>query len=92
MNRCTWQTHYGTIAPRYANEPNGPTAWEGECGKPTNNPDGICDEHGDDMDDCPVCERLTRYDGEECTECGRLWGVDYSREDIEERQGLESTR
>lgn len=39
----------------------------------------------EDYDDCPVCERQTRYDGDRCTECGRLWGIDYSREDIAAR-------
>jgi hypothetical protein len=25
---------------------------------------------------CPVCEKVTEYDGEECLGCGRLWGHD----------------
>jgi hypothetical protein len=41
--------------------------------------------NAEDMDDCPVCERVTIYDGDRCTECGRLWGIDYSAADIADR-------
>ena len=26
---------------------------------------------------CPVEEKVTLYDGDTCTSCGRVWGVDY---------------
>ena len=39
----------------------------------------------ENMDWCPVCEIVTTYIGEECATCGRLWGVDYSAADIEDR-------
>jgi hypothetical protein len=42
---CLEQAHYGMIAPRNHADPDGPSDWEGICGKPTANPSGICDEH-----------------------------------------------
>jgi hypothetical protein len=29
-----------------------------------------------DVDDCYECDRLTVWDGEVCTGCGRTWGYD----------------
>ena len=38
----------------------------------TANEDGTCEL----CDWCPACEKITEYDGETCTKCGREWGYD----------------
>lgn len=42
---CLWQTHTGTVAPKWDVDPGGETDWSGYCGRPTNHPSHLCAEH-----------------------------------------------
>lgn len=33
--------------------------------------------HEPESDFCGKCDRITRWDGDACTRCGREWGVDW---------------
>lgn len=38
------------------------------------NNEGMCDDQNRDW--CSRCDKCTEYNGEVCTECGRIWGHD----------------